>query len=435
MIIINKTMMYGYYYDIIISLEKLIKRGFFYIFGSSTLNKIIGFASSWIIVRIISKSDYGVYTHAYNIYGFLLLLNGLGISSAVLQLGSEAKYEIDKTRIYGYGIKSGLIVNTVLSLIIILIGIFIPLKISGSNQLLQMMMLLPVFTIITDLQLMYLRINLKNKKFAQISTINSCTVLIFSCLFAYFLEAPGLVIAGYCSHLLTAIIANRIFKVPLGIKNVKLSKREKKFVYSISMISMVNNGLSHLMYILDIFIIGMIISDSEVIASYKIATNIPTALQFIPSSLVLFVYPYFAKNKDNREWVIKSYIKMIIPFGIFNVIVSLMLMLFAKPIIIILFKEQYLDAVIPFRILCISYFFSATFRSISGNLLVTQRQLKFNLFVSIFAGLLNAILNILLIRSLQVNGAALATLVTTFICGLLSTLYFIIYVSKKRDTL
>lgn len=412
--------------------KKLKDKGFFHIFGASTINKIIAFASSWIIVRIISKAEYGVYTHAYNKYGFLILLSGLGIASAVLQLGSEAKEEQEKLRIYSYGLKIGLITNLLLSVAVLLVGLFVPLKIEGSNRLLAMMTGLPLVTIVLDLQLMYLRINLCNKQFSALSLINSIAVLAFSCVFAFLLRAPGLVLAGYCSHIASTIIANRVYKVPLRIQNAKVETSERKTIFSIALISMVNNGLSHLMYLLDIFVIGLLIADSETIAAYKIATNIPTALQFIPSAILLFVYPHFAQNKDNKTWVLKKYRQLVIPFGAFNLVTAAVLFLIAKPLIGFIFGLQYLDAVLPFRILCISYFFSATFRTIAGTLLVTQRQLKFNLGISAFAGALNLILNYFLIKSMQMTGAAIATLITTAVCGMISTVYFLLYVKHKK---
>ena len=415
-----------------LAINNLKDKGFFHIFGASTINKIIGFASSWIIVRIISKADYGVYTHAYNKYGFLILLSGLGIASAVLQLGSEAKENSEKLCIYSYGLKIGLLTNLLLSAAVLLVGLFVPLKIAGSNQLLIMMAGLPLVTIVYDLQLMYLRINLLNKQFSALSMINSFAVLAFSCGLAYLFKAPGLVLAGYCSHIVSTIIANRIYEVPLRVRNFKIEGTERRTIFSIALISMVNNGLSHLMYLLDIFVIGILIADSEVIAAYKIATNIPTALIFIPSSILLFVYPHFARNKDNKAWVLSKYRQLVIPFGVFNLVTAAALILIAKPLIGLIFGAQYLDAVMPFRILCISYFFSATFRTISGTLLVTQRQLKFNLGISAFAGALNMALNFFLIKSMQMNGAAIATLITTAVCGMISTVYFLSYVKYKK---
>lgn len=51
--------------------NKLFKTGFFHIFGSSVINKIVTFASGIILVRILSKEEYGVYTYAENLLSFL----------------------------------------------------------------------------------------------------------------------------------------------------------------------------------------------------------------------------------------------------------------------------------------------------------------------------------------------------------------------------
>ena len=86
---------------------------------------------------------------------------------------------------------------------------------------------------------------------------------------------------------------------------------------------------------------------------------------------------------------------------------------------------MYLDAVLPFQILCASYIFSGTFRIVSGNLLVTQRKLKFNLFMAVFSSAMNTVLNVFMIRVWSSVGAALATFVTALITSILSTAYLI----------
>ena len=69
--------------------KKLFQTGFFHIFGSSVINKILTFLSNVVLVRLISKEAYGVFTYAWNIYSLVLLLNGLGVVSGLLQLCSE----------------------------------------------------------------------------------------------------------------------------------------------------------------------------------------------------------------------------------------------------------------------------------------------------------------------------------------------------------
>lgn len=414
------------------TVTKLSKGGFFHIFGASTINKIIGFASTWVIVRLVSKADYGVYTYAYNIYHFVLLLNGFGIASAVLQMGSETDDLKEKERYYKFGLWFGTLADLFLAFVMVLIGLFIPLPIEGSGILLAWMFGLPLLTLIPELQYMYLRINARNKEYSSITILNTFAVFVLSCILAYLLKTPGLIIAGYLSHIITIVVARNRYKIPVAIHKIKLFGEELKTVVSIALISMLNNGLSRLMYLLDIFVLGLVIPDSTVVAAYKIATNIPTALQFIPAAIIVYIYPHFARNKDNGEWLISHYKRLIVPFGLFNVAVSAFMFVFAKYIIKILFGVQYLDAVTPFRILSVAYFFSATLRSLSGNLLVTQRKLKFNLFISVFSSAFNTVLNVFMIRAWASNGAAVATLLTGLLSGLISTTYLLRIFKNKQ---
>ena len=62
----------------------------------------------------------------------------------------------------------------------------------------------------------------------------------------------------------------------------------------------------------------------------------------------------------------------------------------------------------------------------SGNLLVTQRKLKFNLFVAIVSSLTNVIANFFFIQWWGAIGAAIATVLVVLVSSVLSTTYLII---------
>ena len=64
----------------------------------------------------------------------------------------------------------------------------------------------------------------------------------------------------------------------------------------------VNNSLATILSLLGTTILGMIISDSEVIASYKVALTLPSALLFIPQAVMIFALPYFIRHKDDYVW-------------------------------------------------------------------------------------------------------------------------------------
>ena len=81
--------MKGLSISISVTIDKLRKTGFFHIFGGSVINKAISFLSSIVLVRLLTKGEYGIFTYAWNIYSIILLFNGFGLESSTLQLCSE----------------------------------------------------------------------------------------------------------------------------------------------------------------------------------------------------------------------------------------------------------------------------------------------------------------------------------------------------------
>lgn len=413
----------------------LEKTGFFHVFGSSIINKIIAFMSSAILVRLLTKDEYGNFTYAWNIFSFILLLNGLGINYGILQICSEKSADSNLSyQILKWGKKFGIIVDIIIAIIILFVAFLIPLPIENSNYILGLLCIMPIFILLFEIQSSYLRANKFTIEFSKISMLNTFFVFVFSVIGAYIFKEVGLVFGRYVAYFITAIYGFKLIKKNIDSKvDVEIGYNIKKEIKKISFISMINSGLSQVLYLLDVFIIGLVVSNESIIASYKVGTMIPSALSFIPISLVTYIYPYFAQNYQDKKWCLEKYKSVTFYFGLFNLIFSLLLFVLAPIIIKVLFGIQYSDAVFPFRILTVSYFFSGTFRVIAGNILVTQKQLKFNMFVAIFSGIINALADFYLIKMWGSNGAALATLMVVLITSILNVLYLIKILKKKGD--
>ena len=408
-----------------LSISRLKKTGFFHVFGSTVINKFITFLSGVILIHVISKADYGVYTYAHNIYGFFIIASGLGMTSATLQLCSEKADDQMRFSLYSYCSKTGMKFNVFLSLVILTVAVFVDLPIKGANILLAAFSFLPLLKFPMEQQQMWLRTGLKNKEFSYANTFFAFFTLLFSVIFAVMLGSLGLIVASYLAAIVTIIFQTVRFKVPLVRENAELNKEAKKNLWGISLISAFNNGLSKLMFLLDIFVIGLFIPNETVIASYKVATTIPDGLFFIPSSIILYVYPYFARNKNNKEWTIRKYKQLTLAAGSINFFVALVMILFSSFIVPLVFGKQYADAIPCFVILCISFAISGTFRDPAGNLLVTQRKLKFNLYVAVSSSVFNTCMNVILVLKWGSIGAAIATLLTVLLTSALNTGYLL----------
>ena len=405
--------------------KKLVGAGFFDVFSASVLNNVINFFSSFILVRILSKSEYGLFTYVWNTYNVIILVCGLGLDSGYLQLSSEKAGDEDYAKkLYSYCVKWGSIFNLIITVGLICISLFAPVKFENSRALFLLISFLPLIQFIYKMVSVYLRSQKRNKDYARLTNINTILIAAATLVGAYAFREKGLIFGYYVAFIVTLIISVLLSYIPKWDIGV-FEKEDVKQVFSISIISACNNGLSQLLYLLDVFVIGIIIADELILASYKVASIIPSAMAFVPQAVIIFIYPYFAEHRFDKKWCINSYKKLMLFFNAGNLVITVAMYIFVPLIIKLFYGEQYLDAIDAFRILTISYFFSASFRTISGNLLVTQRRLKFNLIISIVMGITNIFGNIILVSRLGSIGAAYMTLIITVLSGVITTPYLI----------
>ena len=412
--------------SIVSRIKLLFKTGFFHIFGSSVINRVIAFLSSIVLVHILTKPEYGVFTYTWNIYSIIVILNGMGIESGALQISSEHSGDIEfGDRVSNFGIRFGIKFDIILFVLILGIGLFAPLKIESSREVLCLLCLLPMAQLLFQMTTSYLRAQKRNQDYSHLTVINTIMVFVVSAGCAYLFREKGLVIGYYVAYIVSFVLGITIYHVKLFNNSPELSGNDRTALLKIAAITMCNNGLSQMMYLLDVFVLGIIDPQETLLASYKVATMIPSALVFIPFALVTYLYPYFAVHQKDGKWCLDKYKQILLGLGLFNLALSLTLF-FAAPLIIrLLFGAQYLDAVPVFRILSVNYFFSGTFRILSGNLLVTQRKLRFNLIVAIVSSLTNVVADYFFIQWWGSIGAAYATMLVVFVSSVLSTSYLI----------
>lgn len=401
-----------------------MRSGFGHLFGSSVLSRVLSFMSSIILVRLIPKSEYGIYANADNILGMFCIFEGFGMVSTFLQYGCTNQGK-KKESIWSFCFYFSLSFQILLSIFILFTSTVVTFSIPGTGVLLGAMALLPIFRNIRDLQQVYLRTELRNKEYARSNIITTIVTVITSCVCSFFFLEKGLIVANYISVFVTIFYIMYICNIKLPSKSNDLTREEKKKIIKFSAVCVINNSTSTIMYLLDTFVLGIVVANSAVTASYKIASKIPTALSFIPGCVMTYIYPYFARHKNDGKWCLRNYKKVLLLFGLFNLISVGGLIIFAPTVIKIVFGKQYLDALIPFRLLCLNYIVQATFATISGQLIVSQERLGFNTFTGILSSVLNTILNLVLIPKLSSIGAALATLTVTIVVSVLNTIFFV----------
>ena len=382
----------------------------------------------------MSKTEYGVFSYAWNIYSLLILLEGMGMGSAILQLSSENTNDRAKVKgVFTYGAKFGTAFNLLLFFLMIAIGLFCSFEIEGAGTLIALLAALPALQFVVTAVTSTVRAIKQNKSFGMLTTTNTVFVFGMCVLGAYLFKEKGLVLGYYVSNAISIALCISVFK-----KNFKsetpLDNTDKKAMRSIAFVSMCTNALAQLLYLADVFVIGIVIPEETVIATYKVATIIPSALAFVPMVLVTYLYPYFAEHRNDGKWCLKTCKTVFLGMGAVNAVISAVLVIFAELIIKLFFGAQYLDALPIFRLLAVNYFFSGTFRVLAGNLLVTQRKLNFNLFVAITTGLVNIVADVFFVQWWGSIGAAYATVLVVILSGIMNTTYLLYILNKKAKS-
>ena len=152
--------------------------------------------------------------------------------------------------------------------------------------------------------------------------------------------------------------------------------------------------------------------DEAAVGYYSLAVSISTMWTFVLSAIIDSMKPGIMKShkednflyiKGNRLlYAIVTYISLLAAVGITIV---------APVFINILYGEQYLPAVEPLRI--VVWYVAFSYLGVARDIwIVCEKKQKYLKYLYGSSAIMNVFLNILLIPSMGVNGAALATLIT-----------------------
>lgn len=402
--------------------------------GSNVLNKIISMLSNMVITRLMTKSDYGVWSYTCNIYSYLTLVSGLGLISGALQFGAENKGKEDEFRYYKFCIEAGVIIDTILIVCFFIITNFITFKIQSSVLYIRVISFVLILEYLMNVLLNILRCENRIKEYAKALNINTIIGALLTCVGAV-LGVKGLVIARYLSVLASLIYITIVIRPELKIiiQTSRLAFSKTAELWRFSLTTGASSAMNCVLYLLDVSMIASLIGDAETVAIYRIATLIPNALTFIPSSVVTAILPQIIYNKDNKKWLKQTIKNTYLGIGLLNFVIVVILVFCAHWVIFFINGEKYLPAVPALRILAIGYFVSGTFRTLSVNILAAKHYVGFNLIISIVSIFCDILFNYLFISKIGMMGAAYATFGVELITAILgfSCLLYVVYIKKK----
>jgi len=164
---------------------------------------------------------------------------------------------------------------------------------------------------------------------------------------------------------------------------------------------------------LDIFLLGYFLVPKEAIGYYNIAFTLTMGLSYVISSgfsgVSLAAFSKLAKQNNfsgiSRGWLTINKLTLL-----FSVPVFLFAIYYAKPLIDVLYSAAYLPTVKLFQVFGVFFLLSITIGSgLNSTVLYSIQKEQLVLYLRVLVGLLNLILDLLLIPRYQAMGAILAT--------------------------
>ncbi|MDT2674686.1 lipopolysaccharide biosynthesis protein [Enterococcus dongliensis] len=399
------------------AINKLFSNTFTFAIGNLS-SRLMIFLLVPIYARTLSNLEYG-YTDLINVTISLLLpIFAINIHEAVIRFTLEKSEEISHVEILRVGLGT-----TLIGCIPVLIIGPIVMSLLGNLSLAPYLVIVYVLTAIKNVMMYYSRGMEKVKAVIVIGFIETFLLLTLNVLFLLYLK---LSLFGYFfSQIISLLVASVIYihinraDFKLSIKTTNLRQIRKQMLkYSIPMIP---NSLSWwISNTSDKYIITFFLS-VQATGVYAIAYKIPSLLNtvtkiFMDAWQISSVEEY-AKNSEASFTSVFNFFYRLNVFGCF------FLIMFSNVIGKIMFSQNFISAVQFVPILLLAYLFNGL-ASYLGTIYTTSLNTKMLFYSTGIGAIVNITLNILLIPTIGVMGAAIATCVS----------YFSIFLFRLIDT-
>ncbi|MFW7402915.1 oligosaccharide flippase family protein [Vagococcus fluvialis] len=416
--------------------NKLKETGFFYIFISNFIVKFLIFSSSILIVRFLSKEEFGLLSYVDNILSFFLIFNGMGVSTSILRYTSLEIAPSEKKQYFKYGLKIGLAFNLILSILFLFIINFFSFPFYGTKLILVILLFQPTLTFLFEYGSMVFRGNFKNKEYAYLSLLYASFLVITLLLFGKYLGLRGIILSRYASITVSLLILIIVLYKYVSSNKNKIGKSytsiNKKEFFSYSFFSMLANSFSLILPINEGFIVNNLIADVVVSAQYKTAMQLPMGIQFVSSALLIFLYPYFAKNSNNHKWLFETSKKIELGLFLFFTLFSVLAYFFTPFLVSLFYGENYSEIISLMRIYWIVFSINAGLRSLPGNILSAIGMAKFNTINAFFSMIAHITLCYFFINKFGIYGVPYALMIVYLVSGFISWVYLFKILKQKR---
>jgi len=405
--------------------------GFFHIFTGSILNKAFTFVSSIVVVRLITKSEYGYLTFVDNLYSYVGLFTGLGMSTAIMKFCNPYSDKNEDRYYLSFSLKYGSLIQLLLSFFLILYVSNVSFTFPKARPLLLLKFFSPCSIFILTLVQNYLRSQGLNKSFSYISITQTIVTLISSIVFALIFSVYGVIIARYIGIALALYISSKLLKQLLHeTRRITVSREHINKYLNMSVAIMIADIFATIITLDETFLVSKIFRDEVLTASYKVAIIFPSQLLFISNAIVVYAFPKISQEKSAKK-AFEKILKVEFCCLIIITILAFLGYVVNPNLINIVYGSSYNDSISLSNLYWITFWINSGFRIIPIQMLAATGQAKSNAFISAATALIHFFLFSYAIKEWGINASAFATGIVYVFSATIS--WFVLYKSQKYN--
>ena len=428
-------------------LKKSVQGGLLHIFTGSALSNVIKAVPGLLMPIVLIPEAINQLGQIDNLMSYLLLIDGLGMSGVILRYCSIAESDGECKSYFRFSLRFGLIVYGILTAVIIPLLFVCPIYDSWENNtLLGALLCTAAFQFIYNCVQNFLRANRANKSYSRFSVLYAATMAFFPLLLAALFrldfvfggkhQFSGMIVGRYISYaicLAAAVMFLRRMPV-MKARPERLMPDEKKNMFAYAFWAMLASLFSQIIPVNEQLFVNSLIRDRAAMAPavYKFASILPSALQVGVTSVVVFIFPYFAKHFRDGKWVWSNYKKLTILLSAGMAFLTALMVVFTPQIIYVYKREflQYPASVSIMRILCITFGINACLRMPAGNILAAIGEIRYNMLISAGSAVLHLGIGTLMVLRFGIYGAAYGMCIVYILSGAASFFYLRHYCRK-----
>ncbi|NYB26596.1 MAG: flippase [Methanobacteriaceae archaeon] len=379
------------------------------LYVAQIITYVLGFFITIYTVRYLSVDDYGILAAALALTGIYVVFGDLGLSTLTVR---EVVRDKSLTQKY---VGNTTIMKLFLSLFTFLLTV-ITVYIFGYNEAtITVVYILTIAFIFNAFSSIFYSIFQAYQKmeYQSVATILNSVVMLIGTLLAIYL---GLDVIAFALVYLAANAINFLYVLvtyawKFYLPNVEMDLDFWKPTIKEALPLSITSIFAVLVFRIDSVMLS-VMSGMEAVGFYNAAYRLMEALIFFPAVYTTAIFPVFSTLYISSKKPLKTaYLKSFKYLTILSLPIAVGITLLAEPIILLLFKSEYIPSILTLQLVVwVLPFIFVNY--IQGSLLTAMNRQVTVLKITAASLVLNVGMNLALIPTYSYLGAALATVIT-----------------------